>query len=185
MINVLIGAGGHSKVVYEIARKIDIVFDSFVDPNVENFLDLKKLNENDSIDSYFLGIGGITPKQLERRQEIYTRHKKAGCYPLSIVSALSHVSVSSLIGSGTLIANNVTVQPGAKIGENVILNTGSIIEHDAIIEDGAHIAPGAIILGGSVVGSCAMVGSGAVVLPGQTVPSSFLVPSLTRYRNEN
>lgn len=183
MTTVLIGAGGHAKVAYEIAKQSNINIDGFIDPKVLSFNELKKYDDENFFDFYFLGVGGVTVSQLENRNLLYKNYKKKSC-PLTLLSTHAFVSESSVLGAGTLVSHNVVIQSGATIGENVIINTGSIVEHDAVIGDGAHIGPGAIILGGAQVGCETMIGAGAVILPGQIVDAKTLVPSLTRYRND-
>ena len=184
MTAVLIGAGGHAKVVHEIAMQRNINFDGFIDSAVSNFKELKKCNETEIFKFYFLGIGGVLVRQLENRHSLYGIYKQKGARPLKLLSLQAFVSQSAIVGDGSLVAHNAVIQAEATIGENVIINTSAIIEHDAIIEDGCHIAPGAIILGGARVGSMSIIGAGAVVLPGQVVPNKTLVSSLTRYKND-
>ena len=38
------------------------------------------------------------------------------------------------------------IQPGARIGCNVLVNTRAVVEHDCMVGDHAHIAPGAFLL---------------------------------------
>jgi sugar O-acyltransferase (sialic acid O-acetyltransferase NeuD family) len=181
---VLIGAGGHAKVVYEIAEQNRINFDGFIDPRMLSLKGLKKLQDNDSFESYFIGIGGVNVSQLGKRHLLYQNFKLNGSSSFKLLSPRAYVSHSAVVGNGTLVAHNAVIQADANIGENVIINTNAVVEHDAIIEDGAHIGPGAIILGGALVGAMSMIGAGAVILPGQEVRSETLVPSLTRYQND-
>jgi sugar O-acyltransferase (sialic acid O-acetyltransferase NeuD family) len=180
----LIGAGGHAKVVYEIAKQNDVLFNGFIDPNVINFFDLQKLNDNLIDQNFFIGIGGVTVAQLQKRYEVYKNYIMQKLNALTLISKYAYVSPFSKIGTGTLVAHNVTVQINAMVGENTIINTGAIIEHDVSIADGVHIAPGAVVLGNARIGACAMIGSGAIILPEQEVPANTLVPALTRFKNE-
>ena len=182
MRSILIGAGGHASVVWEIAQERGIIFDAFVDENVDHFRDIEKTNSDYAYEIFFLGIGGVNPEQLEKRHSLYTKICTKGLTSIMLQSNQSCVSQSAHVETGTLIAHCAVVQIGAVIQSNCIINTGAIIEHDAVIENGCHIAPGAIILGGAKVGHCSMIGAGAVVLPHQVVPPYTLVPSLTRFK---
>ena len=181
MTKTIIGCGGHAKVVYEIAEQNSIFFDAFIDPKIIEFKNLKKIQESDFFNAYFMGIGGTITDNLMHRHHLYKEYKKKGCLSFTLQSAQSYVSTSAIIGIGTLVAHQAIIQAGASVGENVIINTGAIIEHDAMIEDGCHIAPGAIILGGARIGTCSMIGAAAVILPGQIVSPQTLIPALTRY----
>jgi acetyltransferase EpsM len=184
MTTVLIGAGGHAKVAYEIAVQKGMEFNGFIDSVILSFKELKKLQEDDPCEFYFIGIGGVNVDKLEKRHSLYQGYKLSGSSSFKLLSPHAYISQSAIIGDGTLVAHSAVIQVDANIGENVIINTSAIIEHDAIIEDGCHIAPGAIILGGARVGSMSIIGAGAIVLPGQLVPNKTLVSSLTRYKND-
>ena len=181
MTTCLIGAGGHAKVVCDVASKSAILINSFIDPKVESFYALKKMEEHEEPENYFISVGGSSVKELVKRQELYLQYKNFS-NPISIISNHAIIGSEVLIGSGTFIAHGAIINSNAKIGENVIINTGAIVEHDATIEDGCHIAPGAIILGGAHIKRMSMIGAGAVILPNQAVIEEFLVPSLTRYK---
>ncbi len=182
MTAVLIGAGGHAKVVYEISLQNSIKIDGFIDPEVQFFKSLKKMHDEDSFEHFFVGIGGSRVEELEKRHSLFQSYKLKNCIALKLFSNTAAISETSSIGEGTLIAHNAVIQSEAKIGENVIINTGAIIEHDAIVEDGAHIGPGAIVLGGAKIGKMSMIGAGAVVLPASEVAPRMLIASLSRYK---
>ncbi len=181
----LIGAGGHARVVYEAAMNKGIVFDGFIDPKIESFFHLSKVDSNKVDDRFFIGIGNANMNGLSHRHSIYLELKNSGGSSFPVISMRSFVSEYAKVGNGTFVSHNVIVQANAKIGENCIINSGAIIEHDVVIGDGCHIAPGAIVLGGAVVGAGSMVGAGAVILPMAEVLPAFLVPSLTRYKSND
>ena len=67
------------------------------------------------------------------------------------------------------------IQPGARIGRNVLVNTRAVVEHDCQIGDHCHIAPGAVLCGGVSVGEGAHVGAGAIVLGGVKLGAGSVV----------
>jgi acetyltransferase EpsM len=184
MTNVLIGAGGHAKVVYEISMQNGIKIDGFIDPKVQFFKSLKKMKDEEPFKHFFIGMGGSKIEELEKRHLLYQNYKLKNCIALKLLSNSAIISETSNVGDGTIIAHNAVLQPETTIGENVIINTGAIIEHDVIIEDGVHVGPGAIVLGGATIGRMSMIGAGAVVLPAQEVAPRMLIASLTRYKND-
>ena len=166
----IIGAGGHGKVVGEIA--------SLNNYKTINFFDDKanKINEfpftisgtfNDLIDnlnkyeSFFVAIG-----ENRLRFEMIESLKK---YDLNIVSLLhpsSTVSKFSSLGVGTCIMANAVVNAGTTIKKGVIINTSSSVDHDCLIEDYAHISPNSTLSGGVKIGKFTHLGSGTSVHPG-------------------
>ena len=100
------------------------------------------------------------------------------------------VATEVTIGAGTVILAGAVINPGAKLGENVLVLTCASVEHECEIEDGVTIS-GGVQLGGRVtveraatveigatvargirIGQESVVGAGAVVL--HDVPSNVL-----------
>ncbi len=181
---VLVGAGGHAGVVCELVEQANLSIVGFIDPQVQQFKDIKKIQDATLLTQYVMGIGGVTVAQLEKRHRLYCQYKQNGAQSLQLISNHAILSSSAVVGEGTIVCHRAIIQTNATIGNNVIINSGAIIEHDVIIEDGAHVAPGAIILGGAHIGALCMIGAGAVILPGCHVPNNTLVKSLTRYKND-
>lgn len=84
----------------------------------------------------------------------------------SVIARSANVSPYAMIGLGSVVLENVTINTNAVISENVIVNTGAIIEHDVYVGSHCHISTGAILNGGVKVGNNCMIGSGAIVLQG-------------------
>jgi UDP-perosamine 4-acetyltransferase len=78
-------------------------------------------------------------------------------------------------GPGLQLLAGAVVQTGARLGANVIVNTRAVVEHDAEVGDHSHIAPMACLSGGVRVGARAHVGAGAVVLQGRTIGEGAVV----------
>ena len=76
-------------------------------------------------------------------------------------------------GSGR--AQKAAVSAQTRIGEAAIVNSGAIIEHDGMIGDAAHAAPGCVLAGQVRVGARTLVGAGSVVRPGVTLGADVLV----------
>jgi len=67
------------------------------------------------------------------------------------------------VGRGTVVAAGAVVNPGSRIGENVIINTCASIDHECVIEEGVHICPGVHLGGRVIVGRGAWIGIGATI----------------------
>lgn len=182
MTHVLIGAGKHAHVVYELARSLNFEFSGYVDPLVKFFFNIKILPD-EIYDNCIMGIGGVTPDALMRRHSVFEQYKNQGSDFSTLISPHSIVSVNAKISDGVIINHGAIVQYNSNIHSNVIINTGAIVEHDAIVESGTHVAPGAIILGSAHIGKCCLIGAGAMILPGSIVPDNTLVPAMAKYKN--
>jgi len=145
----IIGAGGHAKVVAETAllqNEFEII--GFADDNIklgthvfENFTIVSSINEISSIsfDDFIVAIGNN-----EVRKGIFNSlsvHYKAA----TIIHQSAIVSKYSKIGAGTVILAGAVVSYGVEVGENCIVNASSLIDHESIIAANCHIAQGVII----------------------------------------
>ena len=69
----------------------------------------------------------------------------------------------------------VVVNPGARIGSNVVLNTACSVDHDCVVADHAQLCPGVHLGGNVTVGELAMVGTGVSVIPGVRIGSGCTI----------
>ena len=169
----IMGAGGHSKVVIDALLKMQPdsqirVLDDDVRKHGQLLLgiviegpDLNLLVER----KVCIAIG-----DNKIRAQKYEYWKAAGAkfcniiHPNAVISPFAH-----LIGLGTVVFAGAVINPDAKIGANVIVNTGTIIEHDCVLEDHVQVATNATLCGGVKLREGAMIGAGAVILPGVEV----------------
>lgn len=165
---VIIGAGGHAKVIADIIEKSGDIVYGFLDDNkeigekiVKNYNVLGKISEckylqSDIKELYFV----IAIGNNYIRKDIYER------YTLNYYTAIHpscNLGIDVKIKEGTVIMPNVCINASSKIGKNCIINTGAIIEHDNDIQDYVHISPNATLCGTVQIGSCTHIGAGAIV----------------------
>lgn len=155
---IIIGAGGHGKVIADIVRKSGGDFMGFLDDDTSKENVIGRICDCEKHrDCYFvIGIGNNK-----------IRKKIAEQYPeLKYYTAIHPAAVLSLnvkIGTGTVIMANAVINDSAEIGNHCIINTGSIVEHDNYIEDYVHISPNATLCGTVRIGKETHIGAGAVV----------------------
>ena len=70
------------------------------------------------------------------------------------------------IGHGTMILPSATINIDTLIGHHSILNTSCSIDHDCRIGDYAHVAPGCHLGGDVTIGEGSFLGVGTSVIPG-------------------
>ena len=166
------GYSGHATALADVAlnNKLNIIGyteSSLKNNNPYSFSYLGDENNDDFFGwseneiAFLIGIGDNVI-----REKIFTLILSKKKEVLKLISTNALVSNSSLIGQGTFVNNNVTVNALSKIGDNVILNTGCIVEHECIINDSAHIAPGAVLAGNVKIGTRSFIGSNAVIKNG-------------------
>jgi sugar O-acyltransferase (sialic acid O-acetyltransferase NeuD family) len=162
---VLLGAGGHAKVVYDaivaakLAGRIEVRDDNrslegkpFLDTIVRTPIDTAAAMVH-------IAIG-------DNRARSKVMNTQRGRELLTVIHPGALVSPQSRIAHGAFVAAGAVVAAGARIGECAIINHRAVVDHDCIVGACAHVAP-ATTLGGAVeIGEGALIGSGAVVLPG-------------------
>ncbi|KYG27659.1 acetyltransferase [Alkalihalobacillus trypoxylicola] len=169
---VIIGAGGHSKVIQDMIRlngkakliaTLDDQFDRLIKRNgiyegpiaaKDQFIKRHKQLK------FVIGIGDneirrIMTKRLALEEERY----------VSIIHPRACVSSGASIANGTIIMPFAVINTGAIIGKHSIINTGAVIEHDNDLGDYVHISPRATLTGGVSVGEGTHIGAGAIVIP--------------------
>lgn len=172
---VLIGGGGHCKVVISILKKLDNfeivgIVDNY---KVESFISGIKIigTDDDLKDIYKSGIhnalitvGSI--KDNTKRCRLFNMAKEISYKFPVIISSEAIVDKSVRVDEGTVTMPGCTINIDSSIGKNCILNTGAIVEHDCKIGDYCHIAPGAHISGSVNIGELSFIGIGATIIQG-------------------
>jgi sugar O-acyltransferase (sialic acid O-acetyltransferase NeuD family) len=180
---VVIGGGGHAKVVISILRKLNRHILGYTDPKDHGaVLGVPFLGSDHELAT--LGAG---PKKLaavlavgqvglgKARYELWTKLQlPALSFPL-IVSpdAIVNEGVSSC--EGAVVMDGAVINSGTRLGCGTIVNTNSTIEHDVTLADWVHVAPGATISGGVTVGRFSMIGAGATVIEGIKIDAGCVV----------
>ena len=166
----IIGAGGHGKVVGEIAllnhyEVVDFFDDRFreiksypfkVVDNIENL----KLNLS-FYDDFFVAIG-----DNNTRYDILNWLKDKKVNITNLIHPKSTISNLCILGHGICVMANAVINPGAIIKNGVIINTSASIDHDCIIEEAAHISPNCSLSGNVSVGKFSHLGTGTSIHPG-------------------
>jgi UDP-perosamine 4-acetyltransferase len=184
------GAGGHGKVVADIARAGGGTVVGFVDRDpakqgqvvepggalvIISEAELLALLANSRPLSEVHGTTAIAIGIGDNVARITSLRRAPGVSIPLLVHPSAAVSAWSLLGRGTVVFPLAVVNSATTVGEGVIVNSGAIIEHDCVVGDGAHIAPGSVLTGGVHVGARTTVGAGATVLPGLRIGSDAVV----------
>jgi sugar O-acyltransferase (sialic acid O-acetyltransferase NeuD family) len=162
---VVVGAGGHAKVVIATVRAAggDVVA-VYDDDQTRWGLQILGVPIQGPISSEEIGSAPaiIAIGNNRTRQSLAQRlHAQwvSVCHPNAIV----HPSVS--LGPGTVVFAGAVIQPDATIGAHSILNTAASVDHDCIVGDFVHIGPGVSVCGGVTLDEGVLLGVGAKVTP--------------------
>ena len=165
---VIIGAGGHAKVIADIIEKSGDEIVGFLDDNKE--IGTTIINEYKVIgDLNNRFTMAVTKENLEfiiaigdnKKREEISHSPNLKFY--TAIHPSAQIGLDVEIQEGTVIMANACINSSAKIGKHCIINTGAIIEHDNIIEDYVHISPNATLGGTVKIGESTHVGIGSIV----------------------
>lgn len=181
----LIGAGGHCKVILDLLFKskeylpvgiIDlkerIGEDVLGVPIVGTDLDLLRFFKK-GIKYCFISVGSVGDPSL--RLKLYGLAKEVGFTFPNLVHPSALVSCHVARGEGNYIAPGVVINAGAQIGDNCIINTGAIVEHDCKIGNFVHLSPGVVLSGGVIINDYSHIGTGSVVIHGLSIGTRVVV----------
>ena len=188
---VVLGAGGHAKVVIEILEavggwKIEGLISDKADPTrtvagyhiIGGDADWARIIDS-GITHAAMGLGGWTDNQA--RWDLFERAAAAGFQLVSAVHPSAIVSPSVRIGEGSMVSPGAILHAEVEIGRNTIILPGSTIDHETVIGDHVLVATGvtvgaqveigngAFLAISSAVTSRTRIGAGALVAAGAVV----------------
>lgn len=172
----ILGGGGHGRVVAEIAA-------------VLGFAEIAWLDDNPAASGVLGPLSLCHDADLQRR---YPQALVAIGQPLLrlqwleqlldlgydcpvLIHPAAWVSPTAHLGPGTVVMPQAAVMAGAHLGKGCIVNTAASVDHNCVLADGVHICPGAHLAGDVQVGSRSWIGIGANVIQGRRVGSDVTV----------
>lgn len=170
----IIGGGGHGRVVRDIAEKNGYQQVSFLDdadlcsvPTAGKTADFKVFL---ATHDFFVAIGNNRV-----RERLLVELKKNDASIATLIHPNAVIDPSVKIGAGTVVMAGVVINADAVIGDGVILNTCSSVDHDCVVQDYCHVAVGAHLCGTVTLGQRTFVGAGATVINNISVCEDCIV----------
>jgi sugar O-acyltransferase (sialic acid O-acetyltransferase NeuD family) len=171
----LLGAGGHARVVAETAlstgrfSRIAFLDDRYIGPAqlpeqlgwpvIGPFAAALDPQIRQQFPAALVAIGNATV-----RLQWMPRLAATGYELPVVIHPTAWLSPSAQLGFGSVVFAQAAIQAQAVIGSGAILNTGCSVDHDARLGDGVHICPGARLAGEVQVGERSWIGIGASVI---------------------
>lgn len=164
---IIIGAGGHGKVVLDAALKMkqwEVIhfLDDDINKQILKFDIIGKVEDafkyKEEYD-FFVAIGDNKKRKLVLENLMSMKSSI-----VTIIHPNTSLGMNVLIGDGCFVASGVVINPFTNIGEGCILNTSCSIDHDNSIGKYAHIAPGVRLAGFVNIGENCFLGIGSVVI---------------------
>lgn len=182
---VLLGAGGHARVLAALARAAGYTILGVCDPalaanDVASWEDLDVLGDDHALEQLapdrvelMLGVGQLAAGNV--REQLYASWRARGYVFPALVHPTAWAAPGVVLSDGVQVMAGAVIQPGCEIGENSIVNTRASIDHECCIGRDVHVAPGATLCGAVTVEDGAFIGAGATVIQGVRVGKSAVV----------
>ena len=160
---IIVGAGGHGKVLADIVLQCGGTVRGFLDDDVQktHCMEFPILGTVDRWPEYagqarfLLAIGSNAVREtLAQAMQVvwYTA-----------IHPSASIARQASIGEGTGVMAGAVINPCAQIGRHCIVNSAVVIEHDNNLEDYVHVSPHATLCGTVAVGRRTHIGAGATI----------------------
>lgn len=180
----IIGGGGHTKVLIEALKQCSTKILGIVEADVVKLgsaiSGIRVIGDDNTISGYksdevllVNGIGSVNvPK---RRVDVFEKFKAKGFSFATVIHPSAVVASDVVLGEGVQIMAGVVIQPGSVIGSDTIVNTAATVDHDCQIGDHVHLAPGVTLSGEVKIGNTSHIGTGATVIQGIKIGNNCLI----------
>lgn len=180
----VIGAGGHGRVVADALRSAGRKVLGFLDSAVHlhgKYVDgLPVLGGDERLRDHpptsvrlANGIGSTT--STAARRHVYERLTAAGFEFETVRHPAAIIAPSAVLSPGAQVMAGAVLQPGVVVGENSIINTGALVDHDCLIGSHCHLASGVVFSGAVRVGDGCHVGTAASVIQGVIIGAEAMI----------
>lgn len=169
---VIMGAGGHAKVIIDILEEtggVNIRGCVLNEPNRTAILKYPVLGTDDDLPALFAdgathAFVAVGDNRLRKR--LVEKVRGFGYCLINAISPRAIISPrASIAGEGIAVMPGAILNVDTKLSTGVIVNTGASLDHDCDIAPFAHIAPGCSLAGCVDVGEGAFLGTGTKVIP--------------------
>lgn len=168
---VILGAGGHAKVVIELfraANELEIIGCTAGSESGRTVCGVPVIGPDAVLPE--LRAGGVRYAFVAigdnvLRERLGTAVSAMGFELPNAISPHALISPSVVLGTGIAIMGGVVINAEARIGDLAIVNTNSSIDHNCRIGRAAHVAPACGLAGNVTVGDRSFLGVGVCVIP--------------------
>ncbi|MBZ0319453.1 MAG: acetyltransferase [Anaerolineae bacterium] len=178
--NLIIGAGGHGKIIADLMLSQGMKLIGFLDDNQsligQRIFELPVLGKSSEWEKFepdgivlAIGDNSIRSKILQKLTSNVMLPWITVVHPKAIVAS------SVKLGIGTTVMAGAIINCDAVLGDHTIINTGATVDHDCVIGDFVHIAPGVNLAGGVRVNNGAFLGIGSCVIPNCTIGENSVI----------
>lgn len=175
---IVIGAGGHAKVVIDLIRTLggSVLFATDTDrqrhggtvsgaPIKGGDDEIEKCAPAEVRLAIGVGISGADLTEAAgRRPALAQGFVDVGYEFPPLVHPGAIVAGEHRVDTGAQVMAGAVLQSYSRVDRFAIVNTRASVDHDSAVGAASHIGPGATVCGGVTIGSACYVGSGATIV---------------------
>lgn len=160
---IVIGGGGHAKVVANTAQICGYKIKGFLDDdqNCKQMLSFSRLGCIDDCIKHTDAEFIIAIGNNEIRKRVFQRHSDLKYATLVHPNAIIGSNVK--VGIGTVVMPGAIVNADTVIGDFCVINSGAVVEHDCNIGNYTFLAPHSTMCGFVTVGDNCWIGAGSTI----------------------
>ncbi|HEY2011896.1 MAG TPA: acetyltransferase [Bryobacteraceae bacterium] len=172
---VILGGGGHAKVVIDILEEAgEVEIAGFVSPaeQPDSLCGYPRLGPDEALaETLNTGIGAafVAIGDNRRRRDCIAAVERHGFTLINAISRSAIVSRHATLARGIAVMPGAVINTGSRIEDGAIVNTNASVDHDCVIGACAHVAPGAALAGCVRLGEGVFLGTGCSVIPDITI----------------
>lgn len=162
---IIIGAGGHGRVIADAVRRSGDTVLGFLDDDVNKMPAVCGIPVLGCVadyvkypDAWFVAGTGQTSSRRKLSALLQGVKWHTVIHPSAVIS-----DMETEIGEGTVVLANAVINACAKIGKHAIINTAAAVDHEGNVGDFCHVAVGAKLAGAVTLGEGTWIGIGACV----------------------
>ncbi|MCA9197182.1 MAG: acetyltransferase [Planctomycetales bacterium] len=179
---VIIGAGGHAKVVIDVLRQSSRLYPRVCvakrSDDGRSILGVPVVSD-ETIFEHLLRTGMnkafVAVGNNRLRRKLIETTRMAGFEIISAISHRAYIADGVELGLGTLVMPGAIIGADSRIGDGTIVNTRASIDHDNVIGECCHIAPGSTLAGTVTLESEVFLGAGTTVIPERKIGHGAIV----------
>ncbi len=181
---ILLGAGGHARVLISLLHLIDRPIAAVLDDDPAKHGEridgvaitggFDQLNQHRPDAVQLVNALGSAHRPTAR-QAVYEQHTELGYTFATLIHPAASIAPETTIEQGVQIMAGAIIQPGATLKANGLINTAASIDHDTTVGEHCHIAPGAAVCGNVTIGQACHIGAGAAIIQGRTIGEGAVV----------
>lgn len=180
----ILGAGGHAKVLIEALLQSGATLAGITDPDPDlagkKLLEVPVLGGDEVVGDFpqteillVNGLGSIGVPTA--RKGLFERFRAMGYRFATVIHPSAIIASDVELGEGVQVMAGAVIQPGCRVGCNTIINTRASVDHDCRIGNNVHIGPGATLSGGVSIDDDTHIGTGATIIQGIEIGSQSVV----------